>query len=92
MAGTGVCGLAGDGGPATEAQISDAAAIAIDAQGDLYVADHHNNRIRRVDGRGVITTVAGTEDLDQPFGLTVDGQTLFLTDTFHGLIKTVPIQ
>jgi len=53
-------GALGDGGPATWAYIAQATAIAVDAAGDLYLADHVNNRIRKVSAAtGIITTVAG---------------------------------
>jgi sugar lactone lactonase YvrE len=59
IAGTGRCGFSGDGGPATAAQLDDPKGIAFDAAGNLYVADSHNYRIRRIDAKGIITTVAG---------------------------------
>jgi sugar lactone lactonase YvrE len=59
-AGSGSFGFSGDGGPATDAQLAPSD-IAVDASGNLFIADANNNRIRRVDGAtGVITTVAGT--------------------------------
>jgi uncharacterized protein (TIGR03437 family) len=60
IAGTGVPGFSGDGGPATQAQIGSATALAIDATGGVLFTDAGNKRLRRVDlGTGVITTVAG---------------------------------
>jgi sugar lactone lactonase YvrE len=58
--GTGVLGFAGDGGPATKAQLNSPSAIAVSPDGEVYIADQDNFRIRKVDGRGVISTVAGT--------------------------------
>lgn len=49
----------GDGGPATRAQLNAPSDVAIDRQGNLIIADSHNNRIRMVDRQGIITTVAG---------------------------------
>jgi sugar lactone lactonase YvrE len=60
IAGTGVAGTSGDGGPATRARIGVPTGLAVDADGSVYVADFTENRIRRVDPQGVITTVAGT--------------------------------
>jgi sugar lactone lactonase YvrE len=52
--------FSGDGGPATKAKLSCPHSVAIDDAGNLYVADSGNNRIRKVDGSGTITTIAGT--------------------------------
>ena len=60
--GSGV-GYAGDGGPATNAVFNSPAGVAVDGAGNLYIADPGNNVIRKVDDRGVITTVAGDTDL-----------------------------
>lgn len=61
VAGTGVAGFSGDGGLATNAQVSSVNAVAVDAAGNLYIADSANNRIRKVaaDTKN-ITTIAGT--------------------------------
>ncbi len=60
VAGTGEPGFSGDGGPATEAQLRTPAGLALDAMGNLYIADYSTHRIRRVDPMGTITTVVGT--------------------------------
>src|SRR5256712_5835693 len=61
VAGSGAPGLDGDGGPATSAQLRYPSSVAIDAAGNLFIADTINNRIREVAaGTGIITTVAGT--------------------------------
>lgn len=60
VAGTGTAGFSGDGGLATSAQLYRPADIAIAPNGDMYIADDVNHRIRRVSAAGVITTVVGT--------------------------------
>ncbi|HET9849570.1 MAG TPA: IPT/TIG domain-containing protein, partial [Candidatus Dormibacteraeota bacterium] len=61
FAGTGVGGFSGDTGPANQAQLFEVSGLAFDANGNLFIADSGNNRIRRVDTTSphVITTVAG---------------------------------
>src|SRR5439155_1658368 len=59
-AGTGTSGFAGDGGPATAAQLSFPHGVALDSAGNLYIADSNNNRIRKVTPGGTISTYAGT--------------------------------
>ena len=60
VAGNGTAGFRGDGGPATSAQLATVPyGVAVDAAGNLYIADTDNNRIRKVDATGMITTVAG---------------------------------
>jgi len=61
VAGTGVPGFNGDGGPATSSLIGNPVGIAVDAAGNLFFAEQSNNRIRRVDATtGKISTVAGS--------------------------------
>ena len=60
VAGTQQTGFGGDGGPATAAQLNMAGALTLDSQGNLYVADRGNYRIRKVSADGQISTVAGT--------------------------------
>lgn len=56
IAGTGVAGYSGDGGPAANAQLSFPAGLAVDGEGSLYIADSQNNAIRKV-SQGIIQTV-----------------------------------
>ena len=59
VAGNGNAGYSGDNGPATQASLNYPEGLALDTQGNLYIEDHDNNLIRKVDTAGIITTVAG---------------------------------
>jgi len=59
VAGTGIRGFSGDGGPAAQAQLNSPYGLALDGQGYLYIADLGNARVRRVAPDGTITTIAG---------------------------------
>jgi hypothetical protein len=69
VAGTGIAGYSGDGGPALSAQLNGPYHIQVDASGNLYIVDYGNKRIRKVDPNGIITTIAGTGT----FGYSGDG-------------------
>lgn len=59
IAGTTTTGYSGDGGPATEAKFDDPNEVRVDRTGNLYIADSHNNVIRKINTSGIITTFAG---------------------------------
>src|SRR3954467_649275 len=59
-------GANGDGGPATAAVFNQPHGVAVDSKGNVYVADSNDQRIRKVDGSGTITTIAGTGDPKAP--------------------------
>jgi uncharacterized protein (TIGR03437 family) len=59
IAGNGKAGYSGDGGPASSAQFSNPPGVAVDSNGDLFIADRINYRVRKVSTSGVVTTVAG---------------------------------
>jgi sugar lactone lactonase YvrE len=105
VAGNGTQGFSSDGTLATSASIDSPAGIALDATGDIYLADTHNQRIRRIDAvTGVITTVAGTGQLAfagdgsaastaaiaLPHGITVDSAgNLYLSDFGNQRIRRI---
>jgi sugar lactone lactonase YvrE len=92
VAGTGLPGYAGDGGPASEAMLNRPADIRLDRKGNLFIADVRNHSVRKVDVSGRITTVAGTGEpgfsadgtpaakakLNTPWGLAVDHEDLLI--------------
>ena len=75
IAGTGKQGFSGDGGPATEAQFNEPHSIAFDGNGDLYVCDIANHRVRKIDMRtGLISTWCGSgEKKTAPDGSPITG-------------------
>jgi uncharacterized protein (TIGR03437 family) len=73
VAGTGEAGYSGDGGPATQAKLAAPFRIQRDAAGNLYFLDAGNNRIRRIDTKGVITTIAGN-GIPYATGMTAEGR------------------
>ncbi|CAG0951179.1 partial Putative deoxyribonuclease RhsC, partial [Anaerolineae bacterium] len=104
VAGTGVSGYSGDGGQATQAELYDPYGVAVGPDGNLYIADLVNSRIRRVGTDGIITTVAGTgalgysgdggpatqADLHYAYGVDVgpDGS-LYINDSSNSRIRKV---
>lgn len=105
IAGNGTAGYSGDGGIATQSQLSSPAGISVDALGNIYIADRVNNRIREVDaGSKVIYTVAGTGSvgysgdgsnaknaaLNNPSGVAVDAMgNIYIADAGNNCIRKV---
>jgi DNA-binding beta-propeller fold protein YncE len=59
FAGTGTPGFSGDNGPAAQAEVNYVTGLAADANGNIYLADQNNNRVRKVSTNGVLRTFAG---------------------------------
>ena len=81
VAGTGVRGSAGDGGPATAAQLNSPYGLALDRAGNLYIADLGNSRVRKVAVDGTMSTVAGPAGFVSPRNVALDSASnLFVSD------------
>ncbi|MCX6594231.1 MAG: putative Ig domain-containing protein [Acidobacteria bacterium] len=103
VAGTGSVGFSGDDGPAVEAQISSPGGMAFDASGNLYFADSGNQRVRRIDPSGVITTIAGSASvgyggdggpatsalLNSPSDVDVIGTTIYVADSGNNRVRQI---
>lgn len=103
-AGAGITGFSGEGANATAARFSSPSALAQDSQGNLYIADTRNHRIRRVSTDGTVTTIAGTgvqgfsgdealatqAQLDSPAGLAVSSTgEIYIADTRNQRIRRI---
>jgi uncharacterized protein (TIGR03437 family) len=97
-------GFSGDGGPASQANISLPRGLAVDSSSNLYIADEYNNCIRKIDTKGIITTVAGNGQpgfggdggpatqamLDLPSAVWVDSaNNLYIADDYNQRIRRV---
>ena len=103
-AGNGIGGYSGDGGAATNAELNFPPGVAVDATGNLFIADEGNYRIRKVGSDGLITTIAGNgtygysgdgsmatnAELSYPYGVAVDAiGNLFIADFYNNRIRKV---
>lgn len=94
----------GDGGPAVNALLNGPSGLAVDGAGNLFIADEFNNRVRKVDSKGIITTVAGdgTEGYSRDGGTAIHAHVhspgavavdaaghLFIAETGNNLIRKV---
>lgn len=106
IAGNGAAGYSGDNGPATLAQLNYPASVTVDNLGNIYIADADNNRIRKVNKEGIISTIAGdnnasfsiggdtatSESLYNPTSI-VPGiqQDFYLVDSYNNIIRELSI-
>lgn len=104
IAGTGVAGYNGDGILATAAKLNFPSGIAVDAQGNILIAEYFGHRIRKINNLGIISTIAGTgiagyngdniqattAKVNRPMGLKLDYQgNLYIADTFNNKIRKI---
>ncbi|OJJ19187.1 hypothetical protein BKI52_20460 [marine bacterium AO1-C] len=105
IAGTGVAGASGDGSLATAAQLNAPSGLAIDASGNIYIADQGNHRVRKIDaGTGNISTITGTgvagfsgdaglataAQVNRPAGLTIDGSgNIYIADENNNRVRKI---
>jgi len=103
IAGSATATSLGDGGPATEARLSHPEQLAVDAKGNVYIADTRNARVRKVGPDGTIATIAGSGRLGPlgdggpagaaglyPSGVAVDGKgNVYITDNAHERVRKV---
>src|SRR5256885_16543353 len=104
MAGSGVYGFSGDGGPATDAALAHPISVAVDGAGNVYASDVTNYNVRRIDAAtGVINTVAGNGVLTfsgdggpatnaglSAYDVTTDGaNNLYIADLVNSRIRRV---
>lgn len=104
VAGNGTVGYSGDGGAATNAELYYPDSVVADSSGNLYIADGGNNRIRKVDSAGTISTIAGngtagfsgdggaatSAELYAPIGIALDGSdNLYIADYGNNRIRKV---
>ncbi len=104
VAGNALRGFSGDGGPATSAELNRPTGVAVDAAGNIYIADSGNNRVRMVLTSGVIGTLAGNGNtaffgdggsslqaaLNRPQGVAVDADgAVYVADTGNRRIRRI---
>ncbi len=105
IAGTGSAGSAGDGGPATAAQLNEPTVVDIDGAGNLYIAEFHGHRIRKINTSGAISTWAGngvagysgdggpavSAQLNKPLALYCTSGNLYIADNANNAVRATPI-
>ncbi len=105
IAGIGKPGYSGDGGRATQAALNQPHELRFDAHGNLYFTDMRNHAVRKIDRRGIITTVAGSgragftgdgeraesAQLNQPHSLCFDSEKLYIADVGNHRVRAIDL-
>lgn len=104
IAGNGVQGMSGDGGPATNAKLFAPSGLRLDDTGNIFISDGGNNRIRKIDTNGIITSIIGngvagfggdggpaiSAKLEKPGGIALDKHgNIYIADTRNNRIRKV---
>ncbi len=104
MAGDSIGGYSGDDSLATHAELMTPSGVAADRHGNIYIVDQNNNRCRKVDAAGIITTIAGdgthgytgdsslatASELYYPTGVAVDAKgNIYIADQFNNAIRKI---
>ena len=103
VAGTGFAGFAGDNGPATDAKLKAPSGIALDGNGNLFICDLYNNRIRKVSVEGTITTIAGSgsgaysgdggpainAELNAPIGIAIYKNNTYISEFYSSHVRRI---
>jgi trimeric autotransporter adhesin len=83
-------GYTGDGGPAISAQLNGPRAVAVDATGNVYIADTQNSAVRKVNTSGIITTLEAAPQLKMPTGVAVDSDgNVYVADQGNNVIRVI---
>ncbi len=104
IAGTGTEGFSGDGGAATAAELNLPMGVAVDGSGNIYISDSYNNRIRKVNTSGIISTIAGdgtesysgdggpatASEMDIPYGILADASgNVYFSDRYNWRVRKI---
>ena len=103
VAGNGISGFSGEGGQAKAAMISFPVGLLIDPAGNIIFSDSGNNRVRKIDTTGVITTIAGNgtagyagdggpataAEINRPWGVALGANKLYIADGNNNVVRTV---
>jgi gliding motility-associated-like protein len=104
IAGTGTATFSGDGGPATSAGLNIPNGVAVDASGNVYITDDNNNRVRKINTSGIISTFCGngtagfsgdggqatSASINKISGITIDaGGNFYIADNYNNRVRKI---